>query len=454
MPQENPVSGPVSVTIKVVDFMLRGLGVVMAMLCGLNVYMQPGGILTSKMFWVSLLLALALQMAPSFLNTKTKLNLLLMMISLIMIELFLEIVGWCGLLPGVDTKYRYPWARVYWSTEGHGNGIRNRHGWYYPEFNLSNKNRIALIGDSFVEAVEVNRKDNMGVKLGNELNGPWKDYSVLSLGCHGTGPAHYFEVLQYAWRNFQVKEAVIILYLGNDVSDSSEVLKTHADNSYFYYHLDTSGELSIAPHHQSLRDSYTASIEAPHKSPLLFTPWILSSHCMSLQIPISISAKIAMRRKISSGTIRPEGSLAMDADISKLGLRAAPFAINPDSSVQEAMAILTGLLNKSVNFCEANSIKLRIVTVPFFSQNFYTSQQGAPWSSRVGDYDFLRPEREIKAWAASNHVSFLPLGEWMQKQKLEPSTIRSFYFTNGSGHFSEAGHQFIAKAMAENFYTP
>ena len=435
-----------------VDFAFLGLGLFVAALCGLTARSHLQHLLTVKTFLALLLASALLLAAPWVLRPRLKQNLLLLLVSLLVIELFLEGVAWAGLLPGVNTKQRLPWGRVYWTGEGRGNGIRNRHGWYYPGFNLTTTNRIALIGDSFVEAVEIKRGDNLGVRLGGQLAGPWKDYSVLSLGNHGTGPAHYLEVLQYAHRNFQVREAVLVLYLGNDLTDCSAAMLTHLKEEFFYYHLDPSGRLSLTPHDESKRARYAGGLEAPHQPPWLSAPWILSSHCMSVQIPLSIRDKIAQRRRNAGGQPQSGRIVPMDTSLAKLGLKAAPFAVQPDPATLEALTILTALLQRSSDFCAAHGIKLRIVTVPFFPSDFYATQQGAAWSSRLGDFDFLKPEREITAWATQHNLSVLPLGEWMQRQKLDVSAIRSLYFTGGSGHFTEAGHRFIAGAMAANFY--
>lgn len=436
-----------------VDRAFLGMGVFVAVLCGLTARSHAGQLMSVKTFWALLLVSAAFFAAPWVLRPRLKQNVLLLLISLLIMELFLEAVGWAGLLPGVNTKLRLPWGRVYWTSEGHGNGIRNRHGWYYPAFNLTTTNRIALIGDSFVEAVEVRRGDNMGVRLGDQLSGAWKDYSVLALGNHGTGPAHYFEVLQYAHRNFQVREAVFVLYLGNDITDCSAPLAMHPANDFFYYHLDASGPLTLTAHDESMRATYAAGLQAPHQPPWLQTPWLLTSHCMSLQIPLSIRNRMALNRP-ARGKVGDSQYTPMDASLSRLGLKAAPFALNPDPAAKEATRILTALLQRTADYCAAHSIKLRIVTVPFFPPDFYSTQEGPAWSPRIGEYDFLKPERDIAAWASQRQVSFLPLGAWMQSQKLDVAAIRSLYFTGGSGHFSEAGHRFIAKAMAENFYAP
>ena len=226
----------------------------------------------------------------------------------------------------------------------------------------------------------------------------------------------------------------------------------HAKDDFFYHGLDASGKLTISPHDQQLAAVYAAGLETPHQPPWLALPWILNSHGMSVQIPLSLRNTLSSRRQARQET-GPTGRFApMDADLSKLGLRAAPFAVNPDPDAREAMLILQALLQRSADFCATNSIQLRVVTVPFFPQNFYTTQQGTNWSMRFGDHDFLKPEREITAWAKAHNLPVLPLGEWMQQQKLDVPAIRALYFTGGSGHFTEAGHRFIADAMAENFY--
>ena len=245
---------------------------------------------------------------------------------------------------------------------------------------------------------------------------------------------------------------MLVVYLGNDVTDSSAAMLTHLKEEFFYYHLDPAGQLALAPHDESLRARYAGGLAAPLQPPWLSAPWILSSHCMSVQIPLSIRDKIAVRRRNAGGQSQADHTVPMDTSLAQLGLKAAPFAVNPDPATREAMTILTALLQRSADFCAAHSIKLRIVTVPFFPPDFYATQHGAAWSSRLGDFDFLKPEREIAAWAGQHDVTVLPLGEWMQRQKMEVSAIRSLYFTGGSGHFTEAGHRFIAGAMAANFY--
>ena len=97
----------------------------------------------SKQLWAALLAAVAGVVIAWKGKPAVALNLLLLLASLVLVELGLQAVGWLGLLPGVNTKIKSPHGRVYWSREGLGNSIRNRFGWYYPEFNTTAVRKIA-----------------------------------------------------------------------------------------------------------------------------------------------------------------------------------------------------------------------------------------------------------------------------------------------------------------------
>ncbi len=429
------------------------MGAALAMLmCVLNGYLElldGRAVLRSRICWGTLILGLAFLGARFFSNSKLKLNLFALLAGVVVIELLLQIAAWSGWLRGVNTKDRYPWARVYWSSEGKGNSIRNRYGWYYPEFHLQATNRIAMIGDSFVEGVEIPRSRNMGVRLEELFHSERRDMSVLSLGNHGTGPAHYLEVLQYAYRRFQIREAVLVIYLGNDITDCAPAMGMHARDQFLYYDRSADGTISLSPAGERLRSEYVSSIETSHRSPWLFLPRLFSSHCMCIQVPASIRSTLRLRQRLAQDSAR---NADMDAGLARLGLKAESFAVEPGPAVREGIAIAQALLRRCAEFCAKNSIQLRLVTVPFFPPDFYATHHGSDWNGCVGNYDFLAPEREIAAFTGQLGVPILPLGETMMHKRFDTEMVRSFYLLNGSGHFSEAGHRFVAGAMYEVFY--
>ena len=96
---------------------------------------------------------------------------------------------------------------------------------------------------------------------------------------------------------------------------------------------------------------------------------------------------------------------------------------------------------------------MRLVTIPAFPAEFYRTQHGAEWTSKIGGYDYLRPEREIAAFAARRGWPCLALGAQIQADRLTPDTIRSFYFFEGTGHFTERGHSYCADAIHRAFFS-
>ncbi len=364
-------------------------------------------------------------------------------------ELILNMAGWLGILPFVNTKERIPWGRVYWTAEGRGNSIRNRYGWHFPEFDLTKTNRVAVIGDSFVEAVEVHRTRNAAALLAVELKASQPHISVLGLGNHGMGPAHYLEILHYAHRHFQIQEAIVVLYLGNDFTDCTPPPQGRGGEESVHYALDADGRLGLSEASARALALHEMQIEAPHRPPWLFLPRLISSHSMLVQLPLSARRAGAMRRRIVAETGHPPGT---ELDLARLGLKAAPFAVNPSPEAREGMAIMKALLERTAEYCAEKHIRLRLVTVPFFPPDFH-AQTGTNWTARLGDYDFLGPERELAAWAAARNIPLLPLGGSMKQEGVTTETIRSFYLSNGSGHFSEAGHRFAADAVQAAFFS-
>src|SRR5436190_4317566 len=191
-----------------------------------------GGVAQAKTVWAAIALALALAVGAWRLSMGAKFKIFALFAGLFLVELVLQAAAWLGVLPGVSTKLKVPFARVYWRAEGHGNSIRNRYGWYYPAFDLKAPHRIALIGDSQVEAVEVPRTRNQAADLQSLLGEKSSGWAVLGLGSHGTCVAHSIEVLDYAYRHFHPEEALVVISVGSDITEASPELNNLGASQY------------------------------------------------------------------------------------------------------------------------------------------------------------------------------------------------------------------------------
>jgi len=399
--------------------------------------------LRAKIIWLAGAGAVFLVVAGLRFSLKNKFKIFAVLFSLLLVELSLQAAAWLGVLPAMNTKLKAPFARVYWTSEGRGNGIRNRLGWYYPAFDLRAARKIAFVGDSQVEAVEVSPSQNQAADLQKLLKQQSPDWSVLGLGTHGTCPAHSIDVLEYAWRHFQPQEAVVVVSIGSDVTEASPKLNNVPVDRYIYYDLDADGKLVLNPASAGERAAFDHNLEFSHQSLFTTLPVILNSHCMTLQLADSLRDIIYTRRRAAE--------LVARGDVSN-GFNPAPFAVNPAPEAQLAMKILLAQLQQCKNVCDSHGMKFRLVTVPSFPGEFYDTQRGRDWTARIGDYDYVKPEREVADWARANGIPVVSVGEVVRQKNLDVEEIRSLYFSGGTGHLTPKGHAFCAQAIYDAFY--
>lgn len=413
-----------------------------ATLFAVNLHHLELSVARAKLVWAGFSAALFFALAAWKFPPRWRLNLFALIFSVFLLELMLQMGGWLGLLPGVNTKLKLPYGRVYWTGEGRGNSVRNRYGWHCPEFDLKAPRRIAVIGDSFVEAVEVSRTKNFSVLLQQSLRSSGNGSAVLALGTHGTAPAQHIEVLNYAQKFFQPQEAIFVLYMG-DLADGSTVFNYVAPENYIYYTLDDDGHLVINPKSESFRRQFTKSMENCHRPVLLHLPFLLNSHCMTLQSIVSLRDGIAMKRRADSFAAR---------GYARTGLNPVPFARERNADAQAAMAVMLKELERLREICNTNGIAMRIVTIPIVPREFYDTQRGTNWTLAIGDHDYLWPDRDIAAFAQTNRIGYLSLANALKQKNMSVEEIHELFLSNGSGHFSERGHRLCAQVVFDTFY--
>lgn len=399
----------------------------------------------SKMVWVTAGGAVFLAFAGWRFSLKSKFNIFAVLMSLVLVELLLQAAAWLGVLPAVHTKLKAPYARVYWTAEGRGNGIRNRDGWYYPAFDSKAPHKIAFIGDSQIEAVEVLSTQNQAADLQTLLKQKSPDWAVLGLGNHGSAPAHTIDVLEYAWRHFQPQEAILALSMGSDVTEASPVLNNMPPEAYLYYDLDADGQLVLNPGSVGARARFDRSLEFSHQPLLTTLPVIINSHCMILQLVDSLLDNLKTRRRQAEIAAQNNG-------VQQNGFNSTAFAVDPSPEAQRALAVLLAELGQCKTVCDSHGMKMRLVTIPAFPRAFYDSQHGRNWTMRLGEYDYFGPERVVTDWARTNGILIVSMGEQIQQKKMDVDEIRSLYYSNGTGHLTVKGHALCAQTIYENFY--
>ena len=99
-----------------------------------------------------------------------------------------------------------------------------------------NRPVVAVIGDSYVEALHVKNQDTFHFKIDNKL----KKYDVYPIGISGSALSQYIAFAKFAKNEFD-PEVYIFLIIENDFRESTY----HAANSPGFNYFDKNGELKL-----------------------------------------------------------------------------------------------------------------------------------------------------------------------------------------------------------------
>jgi hypothetical protein len=407
----------------------------------------------SKIVWLLAAGAVFLLVAAWRFPVRWNFLIFLLFLCVLCVEVVLQALCWMGVLPGIAAKNKAPFGRVYWTVEGCGNSIRNRYGWYYPKFDESAPFRIAYIGDSQTEGVESPPDRNQAADLNTLLKNTRPDMAVLGMGTHGTCAAFHVDVLEYAWRHFEPKEAIIEVYLGSNLAEMLPEYHLVPPTGYIYYSLDSSNHLVLNPLSAAVRERRIRLIEICHRSLLVNAPAIFDSHFMILQTLDSLREEVDRRRqqRLLATKINGLGQKA-GPEYARIGFDPSLFTIPRSSGAQRALGILEAELLRCKEICDSHGMKMRLVIIPVFPRPFYETQHGTNWTLHIGNYDYLAPEQDLMDFAAANAIPVAPIGHAFKAQGLSVDEIHSLYLTDGVGHLSVKGHQRVADIVFSDFY--
>jgi hypothetical protein len=134
-----------------------------------------------------------------------------------------------------------PNTNGWWTREGKGfveiNSRGMRDNREYEHFSKDNIYRIAVVGDSYVEALQVNVNETfwrlMEVRLNSQCNSlKYKEFEVLPFGVSGHGPAQYMLNIKHKVSKLNPDLVLVVFTPGNDFRNSVESLENDPVRPY------------------------------------------------------------------------------------------------------------------------------------------------------------------------------------------------------------------------------
>lgn len=292
--------------------------------------------------------------------------------------------------------------------------------------------RIALLGDSFIEAFEVPYDSTVGEVVERRLSAMrGTPVEVLNFGVGGYGTTQELLTLRHKVWKYSPDLVLLAVTTGNDISDNYRPLKQSEYVPYFVYQGD-----------RLVLD--TTFLGAPgYRSRAAWTRRMLTvvQHSRLAQV-VNRVRKVRRKdeRQERNAEARPE---------EELGLRDEVHLPPGTPEWREAWRVTEGVLRIMGEECRARNTPLAIVTLTRGIQVMPERKKKEQFLRDLGADDLYYPERRLAALGEREAIPVLNLAPSMA----EEAEKRQVYFhayrtTPGVGHWNVEGHRAAGERIA------
>jgi hypothetical protein len=288
--------------------------------------------------------------------------------------------------------------------------------------------RIAVLGDSYSEAMQVELEQSWWWRLGERLERcgfqSGKRIEVLNFGVSGYGTAQEYLMLESSALAYHPDLVLLQFTNGNDVQDNSSVFAAEKGRPFFVpdarggLRLDAS--FAAAPAH--LRRSSTAYQALRYASD--------GSRVVQLVQ--------AARSTPLLGTAHAAGETL------EAGLARAPLAPPTDPLWEQAWRVTEGAIGRIDELARRNGARLVVVTVPYAIQVHPDRALRESVQAQLGVPDLFYPDRRIEALARASGFTAVALAPAMQPR----GELLHGFDGGGMGHWNARGHDVASEIIA------
>ena len=368
--------------------------------------------------------------------------------SLLLLEVILRITGFRYLNLSQEDQYvgyaLRPGAEGWWTREGetyikiNSDGLRDReHTKVKPPETL----RIAVLGDSYAEALQVPLENTFWAVMGQRLQGceafGGRRVEVINFGVSGFSTAR--ELITLRQRVWQYSPDIILLLVttSNDIKDNSRLLSQEYAGLPLPYFIYQNGELVLDDSLLKARnESLIFRLQKSFVGRLL--NW-LRDH--SRLIGLIDKARAAIQN------YRQRGNSVPTVVGDEYGIKAQVYREPTDPAWVEAWRVTEGLMLLMRDEVRAHGAKFLIVTGSTGIQVYPDPAVRQDFMRRLGVNDLFYPDRRIEALLEREGIEGLNLAPTLQKYAEQNRAF--LHGTDGFGHWNVLGHRVAGDQVAE-----
>ena len=365
-----------------------------------------------------------------------------LVVALALAEGVLRLVGYANPVlwtyDDVTGSRLYAGAQGWFRSEGeayitiNSDGLRDRE---HAKAKPPNTLRIAVLGDSMTEALQVPLEKYFGAVLEQRLNEcralGGRSVEVINFGVSGYGTAQEFLIYRQRVTAYSPDVVVLGLYPGNDIRNNSKQLEPNKMRP-FYVLRDGKLTLDDSFRTSSAYESFKRTFDTRRA---LFGLRIFQ---LARQARTLVAAAMEARAQPGAATDLEAGS---DDKV---------FLPPATPAWADAWAVTEALLVEMRNAVRDNGQKLVVVSIPIGIQAHPDAQARQLFMRKLGVADLWYPDRRLRAFAERSGVDVMSLGAQFQEYA-ERNEAYLYGFKNtrlGSGHLNENGHRLIGEALA------
>src|ERR1700752_67059 len=346
-----------------------------------------------------------------------------------------------SLRPGIEGWYRKEgesYVRI------NSDGLRDRE---HQRAKPPNTFRIAVVGDSYAEALQVPMEQSfwwlMGEKLQSCINQDRK-VEVINFGVSGYGTAQELITLRQTVWQFEPDLILLAFTTSNDISDNSRVLKNPPAVPYFSYR----------DNQLVLDDSFTrrSAFQWKQTSQSGIGQWI-RDHSRLVQAVMGASRSVrltlaARREKQTSGEQQTTSQPAQE-----LGVDNAVYVEPNTEDWKDAWKVTEGLITTMRNEVAARGVDFIVVTLSNGIQVTPNAETRAAFMKQVGSKDMFYPDHRINALGDREGFTVINLApEMAEYAERNGVYLHGFDQEVGSGHWNANGHRLAAELLTQKLW--
>lgn len=346
-------------------------------------------------------------------------------------------------------------------------GLRDReHSLTKPH----NTVRIAVLGDSYPEALQVSLEQSFWAVLEKKLNecdaSGGRDVEIINFGVSGYGTAQQLITLKEQVWKYSPDIVMLTVTTANDITDNSRVLKKTNEIPYFVYQ---NNQLTLDDAFKRTR-SFRWS-----QSSISSLARALRVHSRVIQAGIQAhrGLKVATESwRVSGGEALPPGSNKNPESAAKADLFSRSDELGPDNLVylepsnavwNDAWRVTEGLMVAMRDEVRARGAKFVVVTLSNGPQVLPTREAREHFAKRFGIIDqasaaaapgtsagLFYPDNRIKSLGLREQIPVITLApELLEFAERNRTWIHGFGANIGNGHWNETGHRVAGEVLAQ-----